>query len=468
MQALFKILRDRGSISDEEYQQLVVLSDKEEAAVAPVAITPPPAAPAPTLRPRPTTNQGVDDLELRLAESESRLAQIERNMQAFEDDTSSILDHALDGKWYENVKFGGYTQLRMNTQLNSNAAGLHIPNDRTAAARQNFFIRRGRFKMSGDVTEHLYLYMQMDFMGSVGGSFGIQTRDIYADIALDPAKEFRFRVGQSKVPFSWVNLQSSQNRATTERPDGMNTMHEGERDFGVYFMYAPQEVRKRFKSLVKDGLKGSGDYGMLAFGAYNGQGLNRGDRNGEPHVVARLTYPWLFPSGQFFETSVMATAGQFVPTVGPIGTPAATPVVDSNGVADYRVGISAILYPQPFGLETEWNVGQGPELNRATNTITSESLFGGYVQANYRLKTSMGEFFPFARWNYYNGGRKFATNAPGETVNEIDLGLEWSPWKEIELALMYTHTIQRTNTSAFPYPEIENADRIALQVQWNY
>jgi hypothetical protein len=39
---------------------------------------------------------------------------------------------------------------------------------------------------------------------------------------------------------------------------------------------------------------------------------------------------------------------------------------------------------------------------------------------------------------------------------------------EIELSVMYTHTFERTNSSTFPYNRTENADRLALQVQWNY
>src|SRR3712207_8809216 len=53
---------------------------------------------------------------------------------------------------------------------------------------------------------------------------------LFRSIAIDDAKEHRFRVGQSKVPFGWVNLQSSQNRAPLERPDALNQAVEGERD----------------------------------------------------------------------------------------------------------------------------------------------------------------------------------------------------------------------------------------------
>jgi len=72
---------------------------------------------------------------------------------------------------------------------------------------------------------------------------GLQMRDLYGDIAVDKDKEFRFRVGQSKVPFGWVNLQSSQNRGPLERPDALNSAAEGERDVGVFFMWAEPAIQ---------------------------------------------------------------------------------------------------------------------------------------------------------------------------------------------------------------------------------
>ena len=44
-----------------------------------------------------------------------------------------------------------------------------------------------------------------------------------------------------------------------------------ERNLGVFLYYAPTVVRERFRRLVESGLKGSGDYGMLGIGVYNGQ-----------------------------------------------------------------------------------------------------------------------------------------------------------------------------------------------------
>lgn len=98
-----------------------------------------------------------------------------------------------------------------------------------------------------------------------------QLRDAYADIYFDHDKEFRVRAGQSKVPYGFTNMQSSQNRLTLDRPDALNTATRDERDLGLYFYYTPKEMRHLFRDLVKNNLKGSGDYGMFAFGVYNGK-----------------------------------------------------------------------------------------------------------------------------------------------------------------------------------------------------
>ena len=53
-------------------------------------------------------------------------------------------------------------------------------------------------------------------------------------------------------------------------------------------------------------------------------------------------------------------------------------------------------------------------------------------------------------------------------VNELDIGLEVARWAEVELAMTYTRTFVRTQTSLFPYREARGVNRLGVQVQWNY
>ncbi|TDU81687.1 phosphate-selective porin [Prosthecobacter fusiformis] len=470
---LFEIMKAKGSITQEEYDQLVAVAQAEEAEAA---SAPPVVAVAPVAAPSMDRVEQIEDriseteaelkaLDAHIAESRKSLADLDKLSAETPKD---LMEKMLDGKWYENLGIRGYVQFRYHALYGENAKGLNVPNDRSVSDTESFMIRRGRLIISGDVSDHLYIYAQSDYNASNGsGDYVLQMRDLYADISLDSDKEFRFRIGQSKVPFGFVNLQSSQNRAALERPDALNSAVEGERDVGAYFYWAPKEKRKLFSKLVKEGLKGSGDYGVFGIGAYNGQGLNRSDTNGQPHYVARFAYPVEFKSGQIMEFGLQGYTGSFVSRVSAIPG-VGTPSSPDHGNKDERVGLSYILYPQPFGIEAEWTWGRGPQLTEDMTAIETDSLQGGYIQASYRIQDGQSNWLPFVRYNHYDGGRKFGTNSPWDKVSELDIGLEWSPRPEIELALMYTHTFHRTNTAAAPYAEVENADRLGLQLQWNF
>ena len=390
--------------------------------------------------------------------------------------------------WYEKLSIDGYTQFRHTEQLND-AAYLTggLPADRSVDPNQSLIIRRGRFKLSGDFGR-VYLYTQWDVAASVDSgssrNFGLQTRDIYADIALDEAKEHRIRVGVSKVPYGWVNLQSSQNRLAIERPEALNSAVEGERDQGLYYMWATKEKRELLKRLVKEGFKGSGDYGVFTAGFYSGAGLNRADNNGEVHSLVRYSKPWVAASGQMYEAGIGAYAGRFkvgtaATTVTGLGGVSLTTLENninandrrdlSDGFVDRRAAVTFIMYPQPWGIEAEWTTGQGPQLNDARTAITTQHLTGGYVMVNYRHKYGeQSELIPYVRWNYFDGARKFATNAPKMVVNELDLGFEWQWRKEVELQLQYTLSDERSNTSTTRPEVISASRRVALQLQFNY
>jgi hypothetical protein len=137
-------------------------------------------------------------------------------------------------------------------------------------------------------------------------------------------------------------------------------------------------------------------------------------------------------------------------------------------VLDQRVAFTAVVYPQPLGIETEWTFGEGPQLSDDLRSIQARRLHGGYVQVNYSLQHATGRWLPFARWQYFDGARKFARNAPVDEVNEVDIGVEFAKWAEVEVMGMYTRTLRRTRTSTFPFALTRDANRIGFQIQWNY
>ncbi len=205
MAKLLEILRDRGWISEAECEALSRSSDPstENAAAEGQADDPeasgpraePDAAPgqAPTLE---AVAEQVEAQDERIARAEQELEDQKKSFLRVEqitDETSSDrFEKLLEGKSYERLSFGGYTQFRIGEVLGQNGPDLEVPNDRSVRDNEVFTIRRGRLKVSGDVSEHLFLYAQMDFNGSVGGdATALQMRDLYGDIALDAKQEWR-------------------------------------------------------------------------------------------------------------------------------------------------------------------------------------------------------------------------------------------------------------------------------------
>lgn len=234
-------------------------------------------------------------------------------------------------KWYDKIGIRGYTQFRYSSTVSGDKDAVSYWPDKSVGEDSSFLIRRARLVIFGDINDHLSLYIQPDFAstpsGSSTGHFA-QLRDAYADIYFDKNKEFRVRVGQSKIPYSFENLQSSQNRLALDRNDAMNSCCRDERDIGAFFYWAPAHIRDRFKEVMAKNLKGSGDYGMFAFGIYNGQGANRLEGNNGVHKVTRFTYPHQFSNGQILEAGIQALRGRFVPSTGPAG--GFTPVMDAQ------------------------------------------------------------------------------------------------------------------------------------------
>lgn len=372
---------------------------------------------------------------------------------------TSTINPVLKKPWYETIQFRGYAQLRYNGLFETNPNLQCAQCDRSWGGDGGFFFRRIRMIFFGQIHERVYMYIQPDFASD--GKNLTQIRDAYFDLALDEKQEFRLRIGQSKVPFGFENLQSSQNRIPLDRNDGLNSAVANERDIGVMFYYAPSEIRKRFSYLVSSGLKGSGDYGIFGLGLYNGQTANAPERNRSLHVVSRATYPWELNSGQIIETSFQAYTGKFVINRNPQTD------FDQTEFEEFRYGPSFVLYPQPFGLQAEFNWGRGPEFNPETNNVEDAPIQGGYVLASYMLRTSKDIFIPFTRYHYYNGGKKHELDATRHRVKELEIGVEWQPNKAFELVAMYTISDRTFENSLNPNNR-QKGSLLRLQAQVNF
>lgn len=369
-------------------------------------------------------------------------------------------------QWFESFSIRGYSQVRYNRLLETNSKLKNEQGDRSWGENGGFFIRRMRIIFSGQVNERVYFYVQPDFASSASSTglhFG-QLRDAYFDVGIDSKNEYRVRIGQSKVPFGFENMQSSQNRLPLDRHDALNSAVANERDLGVFFYWAPSAVRKLYSSLVNDGLKGSGDYGVFGVGAYNGQTANKPEQNNDPHVVARLTYPFKIKN-QIVEMGLQGYTGNYVVTSDQLT--AGVKINANKSYLDQRVAASFILYPKPFGIQAEYNIGKGPEYNKNTDSIEVRNLHGGYITASYKKDFGNQTIIPFSRYHYYQGGKKHETDARSYEVNELEIGVEWQPNKNFELVAMYTMSERRFEDHKLSN-NFQTGNLLRLQAQLNF
>lgn len=381
-------------------------------------------------------------------------------------------------EWHEKIQLRGYVQLRANevvsglTDAPAGQARLRSVHDGGVGEKGNFAFRRARLVVQGDVSDRVSVYLQGDFAAAVNAQSNgerrenfVQLRDAYADLHF-ANRAFKLRFGQSKVPYGWENLQSSSNRLSIDRADAANSAVPGERDIGIVAYYTPPRVQAVWDRLAADGQKLFGNYGAFGLGAFNGQGINRAEKNDALMAVALATWPFELDglgdgfAGKVLELGVQGMVNKVQPEVRSGG-------VSATSFAERRVNLHAVLYPDPIGFQAEWNWGRGPQWNAAAQAIASAPLSGGYVQAMGRVRRSpLGAFMPYARWQHYRGGWKAATNAPRLETDEFELGVEFQPLKELELTLAYAR-MKRAEADERRTGRAQG-DVLRAQLQWNY
>lgn len=366
--------------------------------------------------------------------------------------------------WYDKISLRGYVQLRYNRLLETNPNLGCEQCDRSWGNNNGFSIRRARMIFSGNPHERIYMYVQLDLANTVSSTaiHFVQIRDAYFDFHLDKKKEYRFRFGQSKVPYGFENMQSSQNRLALDRTDAINSALANERDLGVFFYWAPTKIRERFAYLVSSGLKGSGDYGVFGTGIYNGQIANRAELNNNLHAVARITYPFELKTKnkQIIEASLQAYTGQYT-----IAKNAKT--TGETLHLDQRVAGSFVVYPQPLGFQAEYNIGKGPEFTPTDTTIYVKNLQGGYAQVMYMQKIKKQLLFPFVRYHFYQGGKKHEIDARSYSVNEWEMGAEWQPIPNFEVVAMYVIS-KRRYEDFNALNNLQQGRLLRIQTQFNF
>ncbi len=407
-------------------------------------------------------------LVLILLVSQSAFAQSERDGTSIAQ-IQKVISETMANKWYERIQLKGYADFRYNRIGETNSKLKCTLCDGSIGDKQGFFMRRARLTFFGDVNDRIFIYIQPDYATNATATNNnqpqqnyFQIRDMYFDYHLTEDKEWRMRFGQSKVPFGFENLQSSGLRTAFDRTDAINSGIPNERDTGIFLMYAPTEIRQRFKELATAALKGSGDYGMISAGVYNGQSMDRPERNNGLHRSLRFTYPHKMANGQFVEVSAQAYEGDYNTFDQGL----------NKNFYDARQGYSFIYYPQPIGFQAEYNNGLGPQFDSGSGTIKTKNLSGGYALMNYQYNYQNHRIQPFVRYQNYKGGKKLMNNAEFTKMNEWELGTEWQPHAAFELTVAYALSDRLTQSSNDPtntgFRSHQKGNLLRVQAQFNY
>jgi hypothetical protein len=172
----------------------------------------------------------------------------------------------------EKVKISGYVQSQYT-------------NDQPATPQDNFMVRRARLKLTANISEMASAVLEVGADKSVtyndtkGKSQELKLAELKeAYIDLGRANDnWRFRLGQSKVPFMYDILQSSSVRLTPESTALSAALFPGEYDTGAWL---------QLKNVLGDSIPDT----QLEIGAMNGTGPGKNDVNNNKDLVARLRF----------------------------------------------------------------------------------------------------------------------------------------------------------------------------------
>lgn len=274
-----------------------------------------------------------------------------------------------DVKKLNKIKVSGYVQARYESYQTPTGVG-NLGDNKTIDNR--FYLRRARFKITGQPTLNTVGVVQLDVSGYDRSK--MESKDVYLEYhsaGVGTPAPFFVRFGQQNVPFGYIVERSSSAREVPERPKvfaGTTVSLPGYPSFSGLF---PGERDKGICLLSPQGSKVD-----WALGLFNGSGVKSGDpgksflesagkfedNNFGKAIVGRLR----FPIAEGLNIGVSGyTGSQAVRTVSD-----ATAAVNVNQT---RLGADFQYYLNDASIKGEYVTGKEPYYSNTTTTPNGKS-----------------------------------------------------------------------------------------------
>lgn len=291
-------------------------------------------------------------------------------------------------KWYDDVKVGGYAVARWQDYLDDSEKSLDAATK--VKIGNEFVVRQARTKFDFTPSPRTRVEIETDWADEKG-----RVKTAFIENTWGADGVIRSRFGQQKIPYGFEVAQSSGTRLPFEESYLTRREMAGGYDTGLAFFWTPKRDAALF-SLGKGSAWAPGDYGTLAIGLFNGQGVSdnpwgaasTGELNDNKHFCARYTKPFTWGRANAYgEAGISYWSGMY------------TSVRSRSAFDDNLLGLHAYLSPAPLGIQAEYFTGE----------TEGADLSGWYAMGLWRTSPA-GTFY--TRYDTYDGPRKGSGPAP--------------------------------------------------------
>lgn len=318
---------------------------------------------------KPTSGDDAAAIKSKLDELNATVTEPEGAVQTAISDVNKL----------KKIKVSGYVQARYESY--QSPKGLADKADNKAPDNR-FYVRRGRFKVTGQPTDNTVAAVQLDIAGY--DNTKVSTKDLYLEFhpwGVGVPAPFYVRMGQQNWPFGYCIERSDSAAEVPERPKifggttvglagtpSFNGLFPGERDRGVcMFSTAGSKVDWALGLFNGTGTKASTiDKSFLSdTGKFE-------DNNGCKTIVGRIRYPFLY------NLSMGGSLYRGTQAVMPLSTSPSAVDVDQT-----RYGLDMQYYMQDASIKAEYVTGEEPYFSNLTTTPgtsgTNRKVSGWYV-----------------------------------------------------------------------------------------